>query len=244
MDQRALLVIYPSFTSFECGLLDSGGAATDGSLGSWLRAPAVQSRIRTRGSLQKGFARRTVVLRTFRNMDTAQLAKIRTRLGPKYICVFETRFQDGFILECSNASSLEMFAPDSTHRVFRFPQLRFPLDLYRIHQRLRERFSVDRRAILGSTTEELEHYLARAETIHQRIAATDYKLDKDCDRYVYTIRGAIRHAWLLTWPVKDIRRLRVEARAMKTADDLGLPIHPKFGRLRESVRSEIELLRG
>ena len=169
-------------------------------------------------------------------VDTAQIGRIESHWGPRYLYIFETQFDDGFILESSNGSSVGLLAPDPNHPVFRFPQLRFPNDLYRIHQELKKRFSSARRPVRGSAEEELKRYIARAEAIHQRLVAADYKMDKAGNRYVYTIWGATRHAWLLTWPVKDFRRMRVEARAMKTAGELGLPIHPKLGRLEDSLR--------
>jgi hypothetical protein len=150
-------------------------------------------------------------------MDTAQIGRIESHWGPTYLYIFETRFDDGFILESSNGSSVGLLAPDPNHPVFRFPQLRFPIDLYRIHQELKERFSSARRPVRGSADEELKRYIARAEAIHQRLVAADYKMDKAGNRYVYTIWGATRHAWLLTWPVKDFRRMRVEARAKQRA---------------------------
>jgi hypothetical protein len=169
------------------------------------------------------------------NMDTAYLGQVQTRLGPMLVCAFMSRFTDDFVLESSSARTQELVPPDPNHPVFRFPQLRSRRGLYRIHQELKKRLAATRTPKVGDKAEELGRFIARAEKAHERIAKTYCKLSKEGDRYVPTMRGAIRLAWLFTWPIKDIRQLRAEGKAMKTAEELGLPINPKFGCLVESV---------
>lgn len=150
--------------------------------------------------------------------------------------VFKARFKDGFAFETSNSRTAPIFRPDPQFPFFRFPQIRFHADLYRIHQKIKERFTTNRCPVVANKSEELNDFLIRAEKLHERNAARDYKLNAAGDRYIFTLRGAIRRAWLQTWPVKPIRALRVQSKAMKTALELGLPIHPKFGRLQDSLR--------
>lgn len=169
--------------------------------------------------------------------DSAQIARIFRRSGVLYALVSKSRFDDGFAFETSNSHTPHLFIPDPHFPVFRFPQLRSVADLYRIHQKLRERFTSTHVPCTPEASEELSHFITRAETAHQRIAKQGYKLDTAGARYAFTLKGAIRMAWLRTWPIDQIRMVRMEARAMKTAEQLGLPIHPKFGCLLESISS-------
>jgi len=169
------------------------------------------------------------------NMDTAYIGQIQARGGTIRVCAFLSRFTDDFVFESSDTRTAGLFLPDPNHPVFRFPQLRSRRDLYRIHQELKKRFASTRTPAVGDKAEELARFIRRTEAVHARIAKTHFRLNKTGDRYVHTVRGAIRHAWLLTWPVKLIRQLRADGKAMKTADELGLPIHPVFGRLVDSV---------
>ncbi len=173
------------------------------------------------------------------NKDSAQVARVGSLSREIHTLVFKTRFDDGFAFETSSSFTAPVFPPDPEFPVFRFAPLRYRPDLYRIHQKLKERFSTTRRAVIGDRSTELAEFVARAEKVHQRIAATDYKLSEAGDRYVFTARGAIRRAWLRTWPVDLIRQMRTQRKAMKTAEEFGLRINPKLGRLEDSVRSVV-----
>jgi hypothetical protein len=169
------------------------------------------------------------------NMDTAYIGQVKTRRRTTHVCAFISRFTDDFVLESSNARIPELFLPDPNHPVFKFPQLRSRRDLYRIHQELKKRFATTRVLTVGDKAEELARFIARTEIVHARIAKRYFRLSKERDRYVHTVRGAIRLAWLSTWPVNLIRQGRSESKAMNTADELGLPIHLKLGCLVDSV---------
>lgn len=175
------------------------------------------------------------------NRDSAQAARMESRRGIIYVLVFKTRFNDGFAFETSNNFTARIFPQNQEFPVFRFPMMRSELDLYRIHQALKERFSATRSPIVGGGVEELNEFVAQAEAAHRRNASLDYKLSEAGDRYVFTLRGAIRCAWLLTWPVKPTRQMRAERKAMAIAEELGLPIHPKFGCLEDSFRERVRL---
>jgi len=172
------------------------------------------------------------------NTDSAHLVKVLSGLRTVELLVFKSRFDDGFAFETSDSRTAPIFSPDPNYRVFRFPSLRSTSDLYRLHRRIKDGFSLARRPVLARGDDELMEFIARAEVVRQRHAHSgDYKLGPAGDRYVYTLWGAILHGWLHAWPIKSFRTLRVESRGMKMAKELGLPIHPKFGRLEESVRN-------
>jgi len=170
------------------------------------------------------------------NKDSAQLATIESGLGTIHLLVFKARFDDGFAYETSDGHTAPVFKPDPNYRVFRFPDVRSTRDLYRLHCKLKEQFVSGHRPTMADKDGELAEFSARAGATHQRHAQSgDYKLSPAGDCYIYTWRGAIRHAWLLAWPVKSFRSMRLHRKGMKTAEELGLPIHPKFGCLQESV---------
>src|SRR5579859_110475 len=110
------------------------------------------------------------------NKDSAQLGRIATRVGPLNVMVFKTRFDDGSAFETSNSHTAPIFRPDPQFQVFRFPQIRSRADLYRIHQKLKERFAATRRPVITDKAEELAEFIARAEIVHLRNAERDYKL--------------------------------------------------------------------
>lgn len=172
------------------------------------------------------------------NKDSAQLGRIMSGLQIIHIVVFKARFDDGFAFETSNSHVAPIFEPDPRFHVFRFADVRSTHDLYRLHRKIKEQFFASQHSVLADERGELAEFMARAEVIHQKHAqGGDYKLSPAGDRYVYTWRGAIRHAWLFAWPIESFRRTRAHSAGMKLARELGLPINPKFGRLEESLRN-------
>jgi hypothetical protein len=170
------------------------------------------------------------------NKDSAQLAKIVSGLRTILMVAFKSRFDDGFAYETSDSQAATPFKRDPNFQIFQFPGLRSTIDLYRLHCKIKEQFALTRRPTLADKDGEIAEFMARAEVVRQRHAHSgDYKLSPAGDRYVYTWRGAIRHSWLMGWPIKFFRVMRVHRRGMKRAEELGLRINPKFGRLEESL---------
>ena len=171
------------------------------------------------------------------NQDSAQLALVVSGLRTTSMLIFKSRFDDGFAFETSDSNTAPIFAPDPKFPVFRFPPLRSTRDLYRIHRKLKEQFVVNHRPILADSEGELSEFMSREEIARQRyLNGGSFKLAPNGDRFIYTWRGAIRNSYLTSWPVKQLRELGLGRKAMKMADELGLPIHPKLGCLMESLR--------
>lgn len=167
-----------------------------------------------------------------KNLDSAQVAEVIGGLRTIPILAFKSRFQDDFAFETNDVHTAPIFPGDPSRPVFRFPALRSTADLYRIHRKIKEEFLATHHPIMAGKDGELAEFIARAEIAHQRLAQCgDYQLSPEGDRYVPTWRGAFRQSWLLAWPVKHIRQLRLQSRSLKQAEELGMPINVKVGRV-------------
>ncbi len=167
-----------------------------------------------------------------KNLDSAQIAEVIGGLRTIPVLVFKARFQDDFAFETNDVHTAPIFPGDPSRPAFRFPALRSTADLYSIHRKIKEGFLVTHHPIMAGKEGELAEFIARAEIVHQRIAQCgDYQLSPEGDRYVPTWRGAFRQSWLLAWPVKQIRQWRLQSRSLKQAEELGMPINVKLGRV-------------
>lgn len=167
-----------------------------------------------------------------KNQDSAHVAEVIGGLRTIHVLTFKSRFQDDFAFETNDVHTVPIFPGDPNRPAFRFPALRSTADLYSIHCKIKEGFLATRHPIMAGKEGELAEFIARAEIAHQRIAQCgDYQLSPEGDRYIPTLRGAFRQSWLLAWPVQQIRQLRLQSRSLKQAEDLGMPINVKLGRV-------------
>jgi hypothetical protein len=170
------------------------------------------------------------------NRDSAQLAEIVGGLRSIPVIVFKSRFDDGFAFETNNISRASIFESDPSFPSFCFPAVRSTADLYHLHRKLKEQFLAGHCPMISDNEGELTDFIARAEMRHQRIASCGgYHLSDDRDCYVHTWKGAFWHSWLVAWPVKQIRALRLQSRSLRRAKELGMPINVKLGRVDPST---------
>jgi len=168
------------------------------------------------------------------SFDNAQVGEIRGTLRTKQIVVFATRFDDGTVLETSNAHGLSIFRPKAQFRTYRFSTIRDLSSLYLVHQRLKKQLAVDCQPVHLDPAAELEIYQQNAAKIHSlNLSQGDYRLVKDGTRYRYNLKGAFRHAFLSTWPISALRHIAAERRAYRICEELGLYLDPKLGRVIE-----------
>jgi hypothetical protein len=189
----------------------------------------------------RNLAVRLAIFRHEENKDTAQVAQIIGGLRTLPVMGFRTDFQDGFAFETNDARGARLFPPDPECAIFRFPNVRSMPDLYRLHCKIKERYVDAHHPVLADKDRELARVIARSEVAHQRLAKFgDYHLAPFGEFYRLTWRGAIRQSWLNAWPVKQFRALRAESRALKMAEDMGMPINLKLGCLQDSLRPRRE----
>lgn len=166
------------------------------------------------------------------NGDSAQIGKVDNSLRTTHLVVFNTRFDDGLVLETGNGHRRPIFRPKAMFPTFRFPQVRNLRDLYRIHQAIAREYAGVRRPIAATAELAIPTFIDAAEQIHSLNALQgDYKLNKSGEHYVYTWKGAFRHNFLQTWPVISVRQILAASDATKTCKRLGFSINPKLGRI-------------
>ena len=175
------------------------------------------------------------------NGDSAQVAKVHSSLETTHLVVFNTRFDDGLVLETSNSHRAPIFLRKTKFPTFRFPQVRNLENLYELHRALKHEFTRTRRPVAATTALAATAFIDAAEEIHSlNMSQGDYKLDPSGEHYVYTWRGAFRHTLLWRWPVAPIRQILVASEAHRVCKRLGFRINPKFGRI-EPIKSGTEM---
>jgi hypothetical protein len=135
------------------------------------------------------------------NLESAHVAWTGSGIRVTQMVAFETRFEDGSSISTSDRRRASMFRPDPSHSSFAFPQVRSIEVLNQIHHKLKVSLSAARRPVLEGKDEEIGIFVQRAQEHHHWIMNQgDHKLAPSQESYVFTWRGACRHAWLQTWP--------------------------------------------
>lgn len=166
------------------------------------------------------------------NGDSAQLAKIQNSLSGTDLVVFNTRFDDGLVLETGNGHRRPIFRPKANFPTFRFPQVRNLKDLYQIHRAICRKYTGQRKPVAATAELAVPTFIGIGDHIHSLNASQgDFKLSQSGDCYVYTWKGAFRHNFLHTWPIISIRYILAVSDANKICESLGFVINPKFGRI-------------
>lgn len=167
------------------------------------------------------------------NGDLAEVVRVKSSLRTRNALVFNTKFDDGLILETSNVKGRRISAALPNFPVFRFPQIRIPSDLYLLHTTIKQELSTTRKPLILPPSERVRVFMEDADIIYRlHMTRGDYKTSSSGDRWVHTLRGAFRLAFIRAWPVRFIRNMLAERDAIRKAKSLGFTIDPKFGRLK------------
>jgi len=158
--------------------------------------------------------------------DSAHVAHI----GGKDFFVFKTRFADGFAFETANTAGGRMLPANPTNPTFRFPAVRIPSDLYRVHERIRKGFEAEHEPVVSNSDDEIAEFISRAEVVRAYMMSRDYRLTSD-NIYVFTAWGAMWHAVLLTWPIKPRREWMFGRKAFRKLKELGFRFDPASRRV-------------
>jgi hypothetical protein len=169
--------------------------------------------------------------------DSAQLAKVDSSLRTNHLVVFNTRFDDGVVLETSDRHRARIFRRKARFPTFRFPQVRNLENLYQLHRALKHEFTASHRPVAATPEFAATAFIDTAEEVHSlNMRQGDYKLDPSGEHYVCTWKGAFRHSLLQTWPIAPIRQILAASDADKVCERLGFQIDPKLGRI-EPIKS-------
>jgi hypothetical protein len=160
------------------------------------------------------------------NLDSAHVL----RIAGKELLVFKSRFEDGFAFETSSTDTVRLLPTNPNFPTFGFPQLRLPSDLYRVHEELKRGMGSGREPVVSNVEGEIAEFISGAEVVRRYMMRMDYR-ETTAGDYRFSIRGALRHAALLTWPAKQIREVISRRKALDELARLGFEIDKKTGRI-------------
>jgi hypothetical protein len=159
------------------------------------------------------------------NKDSAELIRIVGRRITIDLLVFKARFDDGFSFETSDSRTPRIPWAVAQFPIFNFAQVGSTTDLYRI-EGSRSALQPNANRSLPTSEGSLQNSWRG-----QRPCIGGIWNTETGDRYIYTLKGAIRAAWRLVWPSKPILEMRARSSALEEARLLGLRINPKSGRI-------------
>jgi hypothetical protein len=145
----------------------------------------------------------------FVKRSTNDFANVTVTTSPPRIAAyfeFSARFANGLTLE-TNTNSILPFTPDNPEtQVFRFPKIKEPQALYRLHLRLIQKHAGGQWAQGEPKGQELERLIDVVENYAPRHAKTGYMvLAKNGRTYRLTWKGALLMTWCGLWPTSLVR---------------------------------------
>jgi len=146
----------------------------------------------------------------FCNRTTNDFANVSMAVSPQRTAgyfEFSTRFETGLVLE-TNTNSILPLTPDNPEvRVFRFPEIQEPRELYQVHKSLIEKYASGKWAQSEPKGQEIQRLVRVMENYGPRHAKMGYMyLAPDAETYLLTWKGAVLMTWRGLWPTGLIRR--------------------------------------
>jgi len=146
----------------------------------------------------------------FCNRTTNDFANVSVATSPQRTVgysEFSTRFGNGIALE-TNTNSVLPLTPDNPEvRVFRFPEIEEPRELYQVHKSLTEKYANGQWAQGEPKGQEIQRLVRVLENYGPRHAKMGYMhLAPSGETYLLTWKGAILMTWRGLWPTALIRR--------------------------------------
>jgi len=146
----------------------------------------------------------------FCNRQTNDFANVSVAASPQRTAgyfEFSTRFGNGLVLE-TNTNSVLPLTPDNPEvRVFRFPGIKEPRELYQAHKSLIEKYANGQWAQGEPKGQEIQRLVRVLENYGPRHAKMGYMyLAPSGETYLLTWKGAILMTWRGLWPTALIRR--------------------------------------
>ncbi|HUI50935.1 MAG TPA: hypothetical protein VLX60_04070 [Terriglobales bacterium] len=135
---------------------------------------------------------------------------------------FSTEFSSGMRLETNNNDVLPLTPDPTSGLVFRFPEMREPRALYRLHRQLIEKHAAGAWPKPEVKGQEIGRWVGAAEQYGPRHAELGFmKLMNGSEFYRLTWKGAVLMAWKGLWPTSMVRQwlyrqgMRAELRSLE-----------------------------
>lgn len=135
---------------------------------------------------------------------------------------FSTQFSSGMQMETNNNGVLPLTPDPKGALVFRFPDVKEPRALYRLHRQLIEKHAGGSWAKPEAKGQEIQRWTRAAENHGPRLAEIGYMKRIDSgEAFQLTWKGAILMAWKGLWPASMVRywrfrqRMRVQLRSLE-----------------------------
>jgi len=135
---------------------------------------------------------------------------------------FSTEFSSGLRLETNNNDVLPLTPDPKNTLVFRFPEMREPRSLYRLHHQLLEKHAPGAWAKPEAKGQEIQRWVRTVENHGPRLAEIGYvKRVHGTESYRLTWKGAILMTWKGLWPTAMVRQwlyrqaMRAELRSLE-----------------------------
>ena len=139
---------------------------------------------------------------------------------------FSTDFVDGSEVSTNNNTQAGVFARVPQKQVLKFPSVREPRMLYRVHGEMIRKFGQASKAALPAAGEEAAALSQGMVTEYeQQCKAGLLYLDHRTGTYRPTWKGAFLMTWRQLFPLKQLEQARAQHTARAILTSLGRPIH-------------------
>lgn len=146
----------------------------------------------------------------FCNRTTNDFANVSVAMSPQKLAgyfEFSTRFGNGVALETNTNSDLPLTPDNPEVRVFRFPEIKEPRELYQLHKSLIEKYANGQWAQGEPKGQEIQRFLRVLENYGPRLEKMGYMYPApEGGTYRLTWKGAFLMTWRGLWPTLLVRR--------------------------------------
>lgn len=153
--------------------------------------------------------------------DFADVSVVLSKAGTKGYFEFTSSFSDGSSLETNVNKIASIGSVPADIRIFRFPEITSPRDLYQIHRALIQKYAGFLRPQLPAEGEEATRIVRQVGRFAPcQVQAGYMRLAADSTHYRMTWKGAFLMTWKSIWPTTLIRRTLFAMRMQKELKSL------------------------
>jgi len=158
-----------------------------------------------------------------RSLEWADISAAKTSKLMKGYTEFITRCANDEQVDTNTNATAPVLSPQSSHHVFRFPQIQEPFTLYRVHRALVQQTLRGSQPELPPKGQEIAELKRRLERYGRQQSEQGYMyLDASGQFYRLTWKGAVLGAWRSIWPVNLLRSKWMEQQNQTRLRSLGV----------------------